>query len=46
MVKPLPVINLHINFFPYPFSLLKAMKNTKGKCVKAGLDLFYYEDIE
>lgn len=38
--------NLHINFFPYPFSLLKVMRSPKGYCVMAGLDLFYCEDLE
>jgi SAM-dependent methyltransferase len=37
--------NLHINFFPYPFSLMRLMRNEGGHCVPAGLDLFYYEDV-
>lgn len=36
--------NFHINFFPYPFSLLKLMKNSKGMCQMVDLDLFYMED--
>lgn len=36
--------NFHVNFFPYPFSLLKLMKNPKGICQMVDLDLFYLED--
>jgi len=37
--------NLHIHFFPYPYSLLQTMGNPNGICKKAGLDLFYEENL-
>ncbi|ACH38625.1 MAG: hypothetical protein ACD_55C00139G0004 [uncultured bacterium] len=36
--------DLHLHFFPYPFSLLKLMKNPEAICVVIGNDLYYCEE--
>jgi len=35
--------DLHLNFFPYEFSLLKAINHKNGKLVTIGGDFVYYE---
>ncbi len=48
MQKPfLYTLDLHVRFFPYPFSFVAAMTHGIGKkyrCLPMGGDLFYYED--
>ncbi len=37
--------DLHLNFFPYPSSLLNIMANKEGSCDVIEGDLFYVEDL-
>lgn len=48
MQKPfLYTLDLHVRFFPYPYTLVAAMQHGMGKkhvCLPVDGDLFYYED--
>jgi SAM-dependent methyltransferase len=38
--------DLHVRFFPYPFSLQQLMRRPGARCEPCGSDLVYVEDVE
>jgi SAM-dependent methyltransferase len=38
--------DLHVNFFPYVFSLRRIMRNSKAECFLMDNDIYYEEDVE